>query len=52
MKALMFVGLVVNSGIILFSEKFNTGEEWFWKILGLVILENFIICVYFEANFI
>ena len=47
MKALMFVGLVVNSGIIMFSEKFNTGEEWFWKVLGLLILENLIISVYF-----
>jgi hypothetical protein len=51
MKSLMFVGLVVNSGIILFSEKFNTGEEWFWKVLGLLILENLIIIVYFLINF-
>ena len=51
MKGFMFVGLVVNSGIILFSEKFNTGEEWFWKILGLVILENFIIFVYFLIDY-
>ena len=51
MKGLMFVGLVVNSGIIMFSEKFNTGEEWFWKVLGLLILENFIISVYFLIDF-
>ena len=50
MKGLMFVGLVVNSGIIMFSEKFNTGTEWFYKVLGLLILENIIIIVYFLIN--
>ena len=46
----MFVGLVVNSGIIMFSEKFNTGTEWFYKVLGLLILENIIIVVYILIN--